>query len=65
MLKTSPIEKLDQLYSLFAKLPVNKALRKSFITLSSVREAKSQEEVAKAWTDLLDPTAVFKLLYCI
>lgn len=33
LLKTSPVAKLDSLYSLFLKLPVSKSLRQSFASL--------------------------------
>lgn len=61
MFKTSAAEKLDQLYALFQKLPVNKTLKESFESLQQVKESNNQE----AWSELLDPTSMFKLLYCV
>ena len=39
MLKTSQVSKLDSIYGLFVKLPVNRTLRESFATLKKVKEA--------------------------
>jgi len=39
MLKTSQVSKLDSIYGLFVKLPVNRTLRESFATLNKVKEA--------------------------
>lgn len=65
MLKTSAVSKLDSLYDLFVRLPVNLTLRDSFQSLQKVRDADSNESRAQAWTELLDPTSMFRLLYCV
>ena len=65
MLKTSQVSKLDSIYDLFVKLPVNKTLKESFVSLQKVKEAQNPESVAQAWTELLDPTSMFRLLYCV
>jgi hypothetical protein len=41
MLKTSQVSKLDSIYDLFVKLPVNKTLKESFVSLQKVKEAQS------------------------
>lgn len=41
MLKTAAVNKLDGLYDLFVKLPVNQTLKDSFVTLQKVKEASS------------------------
>lgn len=65
MLKTAAVNKLDSLYDLFVKLPVNQTLKDSFVTLQKVKDASTPEARAKAWTELLDPTSMFRLLYCV
>lgn len=35
------------------------------MTLKSVEEAKSDEQRAAAWNELLDPNSIFHLLYCL
>ena len=65
MLRTAPVDKLDNLYSLFIKLPTNQALRQKYITLAQVKQATSENEKAAAWNDLLHPSFIFKLLYCV
>jgi hypothetical protein len=65
MLKTAPLQDLDSIYDLFTKLPVNENLRNDFKNLDKVSGTKSPEQKQAAWSELLDPSSTFRLMYCI
>ena len=65
LLKIAPVHQLDQIYSLFKKLPVNPSLKSKFLTLDSVKSAESPEQKQLAWNELLDPSCFYHLLFCL
>lgn len=40
-------------------------MRQKYITLANVKQAATEEQRAAAWNDLLHPSFIFKLLYCV
>ena len=72
MLWASEPELSEPVWALIAKLPKNESVIDSLKTLQFIKSvtpaagaARDEAAITAAWNSLLDPQAIFKLLYCL
>ena len=72
MLWASEPELCEPVWALIAKLPRNESVIDSLKTLEFIKSvtpaagaARDEAAITTAWNSLLDPQAIFKLLYCL
>ena len=70
MLKASSPKLCEPVWALISRLPVNESLVESLKTLRFVKNVKqqpimNQQAITAQWKSLLDPQAIFKLLYIL
>lgn len=75
MLWANSPELCESVWALIAKLPKNQSVIESLKTLKFIKDVekssaaaggtRDEAAISAAWSSMLDPQAIFKLLYCL